>query len=170
MLHLETLNTEHDQAGFDCGREPLNKFLKEVARMHMERGISQTFVLVQSDATDPKPIYGFFSLAACEAESAILPQKLAKKFPSKIPAVRLGRLAVATSQQGKGIGNDLMALALKKTAETAARVGIAGMFVDAKDERLTHFYARYGFDPLPDAPLTMFLPIKEILKAVSSMS
>ena len=165
MLKLEALDKSHDRSAFDCGREPLNRFLREVARMHMERGISQTFVLVDTDAGPPKPIRGYFSLSACEAESAYLPAKLAKKYPSRIPAIRLGRLAISLTQQGQGLGTDLMAMALVKTAETAARVGVAGLFVDAKDDSLTKFYTRFGFESLPDNPLSMFLPIQQILKA-----
>jgi hypothetical protein len=62
MLKLEALDKSHDRTSFDCGREPLNRFLREVARMHMERGISQTFVLVDKKAKPPKPLLGFFSL------------------------------------------------------------------------------------------------------------
>ena len=66
-----------------------------------------------------------------------LPAKLAKKYPSRISAIRLGRLAISLTRQGKGLGTDLMAMALVKTAETAARVGVAGPFFDAKDDALT---------------------------------
>jgi GNAT superfamily N-acetyltransferase len=166
MLKLEALDKSHDRAAFDCGREALNRFLREVARMHMDRGISQTFVLVDAEAMPPKAVHGFFSLSACEAESATLPSTLAKKYPSCIPAIRLGRLAISLTQQGKGLGTDLMAMALVKTAEAAARVGVAGLFVDAKDESLTRFYERFGFESLPDSPLTMFLPIQKILGGV----
>jgi GNAT superfamily N-acetyltransferase len=166
MFKLEALDTSHDRTGFDCGSEPLNRFLREVARMHMERGISQTFILVDAQAKPPKAIHGFFSLSACEAESAHLPARLARKYPSRIPAIRLGRLAISLTQQGKGLGTDLMSMALVKTAETASRVGVAGLFVDAKDDSLTQFYARFGFESLPDNPLTMFLPIQKIIGGV----
>jgi predicted GNAT family N-acyltransferase len=167
MLKLEVLDKSHDRTAFDCGREPLNRFLREVARMHMDRGISQTFVLVDDQATSPKTIHGFFSLSACEAESAYLPAKLAKKYPSRIAAVRLGRLAISLAEQGKGLGTDLISMALVKTAETAARIGVAGLFVDAKDDALTKFYTRFGFESLPDNPLTMFLPIQNITGGLS---
>jgi GNAT superfamily N-acetyltransferase len=166
MLELEALSKSHDRAGFDCGREPLNKFLKEVARMHMERGVSQTFVLVDEEAPLPKPILGYFSLTACEVESIVLPPKLAKKFPSKIPGIRLGRLAVSLSQQGQGLGKSLMSLAFIKTVEIAKNAGVTGLFVDAKDDALTAFYARFGFESLPATPLAMFMPIGQILDAV----
>ena len=164
MNRLEALDSSHDRSGFDCGSAPLNHYIQQVARQHAVRGISRVFVLVDESAQAPKPLLGFFSLAACEAESESLPAAIARKFPRKIPAVRLGRLAVNKEQQGRGPGKDLVLLAMKKTAEGAAIVGLAGLFVDAKDENVAGFYGRFGFIPLPDRPLTLFLPIQTLLQ------
>ena len=169
MNRLEILDQSHDRSGFDCGTAPLNHYIQQVARQHAERGISRVFVLVEEVEQTPKPILGFFSLAACEAEAETLPPALARKLPRKIPAVRLGRLAVSQSFQGRGLGTDLVLHALRKTAEGAAIVGVAGLFVDAKDESIAGFYGRFGFIPLPDQPLTLFLPIQTLFKAVAAM-
>ena len=167
MNRLEILDSSHDRAGFDCGSDPLNHYIQQVARQHAERGISRVFVLVDETTQKPKPLIGFFSLAACEAESDSLPTEMAKKFPRKIPAVRLGRLAVHKDQQGRGYGKDLVVHAMKKTSEGAAIVGLAGLFVDAKNESIGEFYRRFGFCLLPDQPLTLFLPIQTLVKAVA---
>jgi GNAT superfamily N-acetyltransferase len=169
MNRLETLGAEHDREGFDCGVEALNNYLRQVARQHAKRGISRVFVLVEDDSPAPKPVLGFFSLAACEAESEELPASLGRKLPRKIPAVRLGRLAVHREHQGQGIGKDLVLLALKKTAEGAALVGVAGLFVDAKDASVAQFYEKFGFVALPDQPLTLFLPVQTLLQTVAAM-
>ena len=44
-------------------------------------------------------------------------------------------------------------------------VGITGVIVDTKNEIVKECYKKYNFIPLPDIPLTLFLPIKSILKA-----
>jgi len=41
------------------------------------------------------------------------------------------------------------------------------MIVDAKNEQAQQYYKQYGFIPLPEAPLTLFLPIKSILDTFS---
>lgn len=169
MNRLEILDQSHDRNGFDCGSAPLNHYIRQVARQHAERGISRVFVLVDDGEQIQKPILGFFSLAACEAEAETLPSALARKLPWKIPAVRLGRLAVSQSFQGRGLGKDLVLLAMRKTAEGATIVGVAGLFVDAKDENIAGFYGRFGFIPLPDQPLTLFLPIQTLLQAVATI-
>lgn len=163
---IELLDAFHDRAGFDCGSEPLNRFIQQVARQHNERGVARTFVMVEADAQPPKPILGFFSLCALEVDGVNLPPAMAKKLPRKIPAARLGRLAVAQSMQGRGIGSALMFEALKKVAKTADTIGIAALFVDAKDSKAAGFYNRFGFTPLPEQPLTLLLPLQSLLLAV----
>lgn len=162
---LEPLGQEHDRSRFDCGSEPLNSFLKRVARQHAERGLSRTFVLI--DDTGGKEIIGFFTLSATEADSAHLPPALARKLPRKIPAARLGRLAVSKTHQGQGLGSFLLVEALRKILHASSEMGIAGAFVDAKDDAAAKFYSRFGFLALPNQPLVLFLPIQTITKALA---
>ena len=117
MRKLELLAKSHDRGGFDCGSEPLNLFLKQTARQHAERGISRTFVLVEEDASDPKPIVGFFSLNLCQIKSESLSPEEARKLPRDVSGIRLGRLAVAQDCQRQGIGKALLVAAMGKFIE-----------------------------------------------------
>lgn len=168
MRHLELLDASHDRKGFDCGRTELNTYLQQVARQHLARDISRVFVIVEAEVLAPKPILGFFSLTACEGKSRLLPEALARGLPESIPAVRLGRLAVDKRMQGQGLGKDLVLLAMKTTAESALGVGVAGLFVDAKDDSLARFYGKFGFVPLPDQPLALFLPMHHLRKTLQA--
>lgn len=165
---VELLDASHDREGFDCGSEPLNRFLRQLARQHNERGVARTFVMVEAQAQAPKEILGFFSLSALEIKGADLPPALAKKLPREIPAARLGRLAVASKMQGQKIGTALMFAALRKVAQTADIIGIAALLVDAKDTHAARFYERFGFVPLPQQPLTLFLPTHSLRQAVAA--
>jgi len=40
VLKVEPLDATHDRAGFDCGEEPLNRYLQQVARQHIAKGIT----------------------------------------------------------------------------------------------------------------------------------
>jgi len=91
MLQIEPL-AQHQRGKFDCGEEALNTFLQTLARQQQTKGISKTFVLVNS--ARPKTIMGFFSLVACEVISENLPLPFARKYPSKAPGAKLARLAV----------------------------------------------------------------------------
>ena len=64
--------------------------------------------------------------------------------------------------QGQGIGELLLADALQRCLRLAAEIGMIGVIVDAKDETARQWYARYEFERLPDAPLTLWLPTMAI--------
>ena len=64
MLRIEPLSRRHDRTCFNCGNPALNNYLQKTALQHIEKGISRTFVLIDTDA--PMKISGFFTLAGCE--------------------------------------------------------------------------------------------------------
>jgi GNAT superfamily N-acetyltransferase len=163
---IEPLDASHDREGFDCGSEALNAYLKQTARQHEKRGISRTFVLVEEEAIDPKPILGFFTLNICQIKSDMLSPEEAKRLPRDVSGVKLGRLAVDRNFQRKGIGKYLLVGAMNKFLEIFHRAGGIGLFMDAKDETAMHYYEQFGFIPLPSNPLELFLPLKTIQKAL----
>jgi len=167
---IELLSKSHDLDGFDCGSEPLNLFLKQTARQHAERGISRTFVSVDEDAADPKPILGFFSLNICQIKSESLAPGEVKKLPRDVSGVRLGRLAVAKTCQRQCIGKASLVAAMGKFMEIFNRAGEIGLFVDAKDKDAKRCYQHFGFVPMPSNNLKLFLPVKTIQEALAQKS
>lgn len=59
MKQIELLNKSHNREGFDCDNTALNQFLQQTARQHIQKGISRTVVLIDSDR--PQEIIGFFT-------------------------------------------------------------------------------------------------------------
>ena len=158
VFKFEPLAEHHDRAGFDCGVEPLNRYLKQIARQHESKGIARTYVLVEEATV----IVGFFTLTYCQVDGGTLPSTMARKLPQQIPAMRLGRLAVCAKRQRQGIGHMLLAATLRMVEKAETIAGGVGLFVDAKDAAAAAFYAQFGFVALADAPLTLFLPIQTI--------
>jgi GNAT superfamily N-acetyltransferase len=72
--------------------------------------------------------------------------------------VLLGRLSVAQASHGKGIGSMLVATARQLARETIMRTGGVGLVVDAANEEIVGFYARYGLLRVVPEGLRMFLP------------
>jgi ribosomal protein S18 acetylase RimI-like enzyme len=167
---LEPLAKTHDRAGFDCGSEPLNSFLKQTARQHAERGISRTYVLVEGDAPEPKPILGFFSLNLCQIKSESLTPEEARRLPRDVSGVRLGRLAVAQAHQRQGIGKLLLVGAMGKFMEIFEAAGGIGLFVDAKDQAARRYYEQFGFVSLPSNELELFLPVRTVQEALAGLA
>lgn len=155
-MQVLPLTGSHDRQGFDCGRQELNDWLRQVARQHQDKGLSKTFVAVRDDA--PEHICGYYALTLAELENRHLPEAWRKKLPRRIPGVRLGRLAVDKQYQGKGLGELLLVDALTRARRIYMEAGGIGLFVDAIDERAAAYYRRFGFAAAPDNPLLLFLP------------
>ncbi|BAZ10286.1 GCN5-related N-acetyltransferase [Calothrix sp. NIES-4071] len=162
MRVIELLDKHHDRDSFDCGSEALNKFIKQTARQHIQKGISRTFVLIETE--QPTVIIGFLTLTLCEIRALKLPLQFSKKYPSKVPGVKLARLAVDQAYQRQRIGEILMIEAMKRAKLVAENAGGIGLFVDAKDEFARNYYERYGFVNLKDLPLELFLPLSTIVQ------
>lgn len=156
---LELLGEEHDRKGFCCGSESLERYLRETARGHLTKGVSITRVMVERSAVRPKPILGYFTLTSTLAKAVDWPGA-AKGLPSMpLPIVLLGRLAVATDWQGRGIGKLLLAAAREIAAASMRGAGGVGLAVDPADVSLIPFYAKYGFVRVEEHSLRMFLPL-----------
>jgi len=160
-LVIQPLSRAHDRNGFDCGEEALNRFLRELARQDADRDLGATFVaLAEADGTK---VLGYYTLAMSEVERLIVPQKnLPPERP--VPVALLGRLAVNRRAQGQGLGERLLFDALLRSQQVSSHMGTFAVVVDALGESVQRFYTRYGFKPLLDDPLHLYLPMKEVRK------
>jgi GNAT superfamily N-acetyltransferase len=155
-MQVLPLTGSHDRQGFDCGRQELNNWLRQIARQHQDKGLSKTFVAVRENA--PERICAYYALTLAELENRHLPDAWRNKLPRRIPGVRLGRLAVDQRYQGKGLGELLLVDALTRAQRIYKKAGGIGLFIDAIDEQAADYYRRFGFEAVPDNPLLLFLP------------
>jgi ribosomal protein S18 acetylase RimI-like enzyme len=155
---IELLNTSHNRESFDCGESTLNDFLKRFARQNDEKGLGRTFVAV---AADNPAVKGYYTLSNGAVKFDNVPEKL-PRYP--IPVAHLGRLAVDVSARGQGLGEYLLLDALSRIADVAGQIGIYAVEVYALNEQAKSFYLKYGFRPLLDDPLHLYLPMKTVRK------
>jgi len=161
LYRLEPLGKHHDRAGFHCGVESLDSYLKTQASQDMRRKANAVFVLVPLEK--PSRIAGYFTLCAYGLAPGAVPEvarKLIPRYPM-VSATLMGRLAVDTQFQGHGLGAILLARALRSGYENAAQVGSSMVVVDALDERAAGFYAAHGFIRLPES-MRLILPMQTI--------
>jgi ribosomal protein S18 acetylase RimI-like enzyme len=159
-MQITALTGSHDRLGFDCGREVLNTWLRQVARQHQDKGLSKTFVATPDAA--PTQIRGYYALTLAELEGRHLPPAWRKRLPRRIPGVRLGRLAVDARHQGRKLGELLLIDALLRARRIQVEAGGVGLFVDAMDAQAAGWYQPFGFQCAPDNPLLLFLPTQAL--------
>ncbi len=162
---IEPLSDEHVRTGFTSGSAALDRYLQTQASQDVRRRITACFVAVSRETDE---IAGYYTLTATNIALSDLSSAIVRKLPRYpvVPAALLGRLAVARSHQGRGLGGVLLADALKRSAR--AELGVFAMVVDAKDEAARRFYEHHGFTVLPGEGRRLYLAINEALRRFAS--
>jgi len=163
QFRIEPLSSAHDRSPFVSGSTPLDRYLREQASQDIKRRIATCFVAV---AVETQDIVGFYTLTATSVALDALSPELVRKLPRYpiVPAALLGRLAVAVSAQGRGLGAALLADALLRVARV--EMGVYAMLVDAKDDAAQRFYEKHGFTLLAGEARRLVLPIATALRAL----
>jgi GNAT superfamily N-acetyltransferase len=166
-LTIEPLASSHDRAGFSCGRPQLDDWLHRRAGQDERRNLARVFVAVD----DAIGIAGFYSLSAFSLSLPDLPQEIARKLPryDAIPAALIGRLARDVRVPGQGIGELLLADAVRRVLGVGKTLAVFAIVVEAKDEKATAFYEGFGFRPFPLHPNRLFLLTSSAIAAVERM-
>ena len=163
MAAIQLLGAEHRREGFNCGDAALNDFLLRQAGQQQRRGFGKTYVALADDGVS---VIGFVTVSAGQvATSALSSQAKLPRYPA--PVLRIGRLAVDAHHQGKGVGQDLLAFALRLAVEFSQRVGLYAVVVDAKHDKAKAFYVKLGFIVCVDNPLCLYLPVATLERAAA---
>jgi GNAT superfamily N-acetyltransferase len=159
---IERLDKTHQRAEFNCGQASLDDFLRNLVSQYEKRNLGRTYVAVRPGE---KRVYGYYTLASATLSTQDLPSEGARKLPRHpIPAILLARLAVDRTTQGQGLGDALLVDALKRCLELAEKLGVHAVEVDAIDQQARKFDQKYGFVPLLDSPLHLYIPVGTIQK------
>lgn len=159
------LTKAHDRATFDCGDADLNIYLQRYARQNHASGGAKCFVATPT--ATPARIIGFYTLSPTSLLHARTPAIVSKGLGRyDVPVFRLGRLAIDTSMQGRGLGGALLLRAADRCLRVAQEVGGVALLIDAKSDQAARWYAGYGAVPLLDAPLSLVLPFAVVTDAL----
>ena len=156
---VQKLDASHEVDAFDCGKEPLDRFLQRHALVNQKAGSAQTYVVCRGE----QRVAGYYSLAVGAVEHADAPGRVGKGLARHpIPVMLLARLAIDRAEQGKGLGKALLKDALLGTAQAAEIAGIRALLVHAKDDEARAWYEQFDFEPSPTDPYHLFLLMKDL--------
>jgi GNAT superfamily N-acetyltransferase len=163
---IEKLRRDHRVDGFDCGKEPLNRFLIRFALQSQFSNSSQTYVALTNDV-----VVGFYTLVFGDVAYDDAPDRLRKGVARHpIPLMILARLAVAKTWAGKGIGSGLLKDALGRTLAAADIAGLRAFAVHAKDDEARVFYEHFDFVASPSDPMHLFVLLKDVRTLIGSQN
>jgi GNAT superfamily N-acetyltransferase len=161
-----------DTSAFRCGDAEYDLFLQRYAGRNHDR----LFVGTAYVALDGPRVVGYVTVAVGQIDRDDVPDQVRAGLPRyPLPVLRLARLAVAETLQGRGLGRELAAFAFAVALQIRAAAGCVGVVVDAPPHRVG-FYAGLGFARLDlvsghsairPRPVAMFLPLAAVEAALS---
>jgi ribosomal protein S18 acetylase RimI-like enzyme len=164
---IEPLGKHHDRKTFSCGQTELDDWFQRRASQDERRNIARVFVA----SDDSLGVIGFYSLSSFTLGLTDLPDEMARKLPryDTIPAAMIGRLARDVRVRGRGIGELLLADAVRRIVGASSTLAVFAIVVDAKDTPAVSFYEEFGFRPFPLRPNRLFLPTSSAAAAVEKI-
>ncbi len=154
---------------FDCGNQDLNDFLNTAEVEHYEKeGLGRTYLV----------FYGGDLVAYFTISSDGLRVEYLKKWKSfsrfgemrleAIPSIKIGRLAVTTAWQAKGVGRHLVKYIAGMALDQGTGIGARLLILQAEPDAVA-FYLKCGFEMTAEVgrergreKRTMFLDLHEI--------
>ncbi|MEB3882507.1 GNAT family N-acetyltransferase [Lyngbya sp. CCY1209] len=162
VLKIELLaKGRHLRSQFHCGKESLDRYIRQQASQDLKRRVATVFVLI--DAPDSN-ILAYYTLSSYTVDIGVLNDDFAKHLPRypRLPTTLLGRLAVDNSAKGKGFGELMLVDALKKSLEVSRQIASLAVIAEALDEEALGFYLKYGFLQFQQDPMKLYLPMQSI--------
>jgi ribosomal protein S18 acetylase RimI-like enzyme len=165
----------HDRTSFCSGVSSIDNFLKFTAKKQQNADMVRVRVITD-EASDV--IIGYYVLNAHSISAEDLPGEIAKRAPQHrvVPAAYISMIGVDLNWQGKGLGQILLANALKHIVQASELVATAVVVLDVLDDgddeaihKRKRYYERFGFIELKGQERRLFLPLSLAIKVVERL-
>lgn len=150
---------------FTCGKPPLDDFLRQRALKNEGRA-SRTYVVCSTAMEVTGAVVAYYSIAAGAITHDDAPAWAKRNMPNPIPVFVLGRLAVDSRHQRRGLGRALLKEAIQRALEASRTIGARALIVHAVDDEAIGYYASFGFQRFPTDSRTLFLPVETLARSL----
>jgi GNAT superfamily N-acetyltransferase len=138
----------------------LDEWLLRHARTAAGQG-TRTYVLVDADES----VVGYFAITRI-SYGGTTPLADRQGAHREILAILLGKLALDRSQQGSGLGSELLVSAIATIVEAPCRAGGRLIVVDAINDHARSFYEHHDVQPLPGNDGRLVMTLSTAAKAI----
>ena len=144
---FEPLNKDNKDSrkNFTCGAVELDQYLQRNAFQDQKRHLARVFLGLNDQQIETKLVV-FYTLSAATIDRKDLPRGDIKPY-EETPAVRIGRLAVSSSYQKQGLGEETLFEILSRYLRVCELIGSVALVVDAY-KNSEAFYKKFGFREL----------------------
>jgi GNAT superfamily N-acetyltransferase len=151
---------------FDCGNAVINSYVRNSLKKSVKDGNCAAKALIVSSTGE---LLGACTFTGYSLEKGKLAGVFSGSLPNEVSVIRLIMLGVATKEQNKGYGQDLLMEFFEQVKLIHESLPVKGVYLDA-DPQAINFYSRLGFVQLKEPPnafgaVPMFLAIQHILAA-----
>ena len=160
----ERLNADHDLTQFSCGEPSLDHWLRNRALQNEKTGASRTYVVCAGSC-----VVGYYALAAGAVAHTEATSRAERNMPDPVPVILIGRLAMDSRFQSRGIGADLLRDAVLRTLQAAEIAGIRAILVSAISANAKTFYEKFGFISSPANPQTLMITVTEASRMLARL-
>jgi GNAT superfamily N-acetyltransferase len=158
-LRWEPLRQGHPRKQFRCGEALVDDWLATKALQQQQKRLSTTKVLI--DANDR--IVAFHTLATGQVDFGDLPADLTRRLPHRaLPVAILAWLGIDSAWQGQGLGERVMASALRDCHDASRTFAFVAVVIDCLNDSAKSFYQRWDFAELPGCPNRLFLSAQRL--------
>lgn len=172
-LRIESFDpARHARAGFSCGVERLDNYLKLSARKQQKDDMTRVYVAVEDGDTT---ILGYHAInLGMMNVDALTRRPRGAPDHGELPVLFLGQVAVSETTQGQGIGSILMHHVFEKACRIAKVAGCFAIVLDvmadggpAAFNRRKAWYEAFGFQSFVSDAGRMFMTMKQVRVIVS---
>ena len=153
------LTEAHDCANFDSGEGVLDDWLKHRALDNLKNAASRTYVICLANTNK---VVGFYALSMGQILGQDVSGSMRRNMPPQIPSVILGRLAIDSAWQGKGLGKALLADAVRRSLRASTEIAARLIIVHAISPAAEKFYLHHGFTRLPTEAPTLAMDLGKV--------
>lgn len=137
-FEIVPLAKSHKRADFTCSDESLDTYLKNNISSDVSRNACKAYVLKKRGEDD---VLGYYTLSPDSVSLENAPNEIRKKYRKRsIGVVLIGRYAVHSSIQGKGIGKSMLYKAYSDIIKVKEVISVAGVVVDARTKSAKSFW------------------------------
>lgn len=166
-LVFRRISETDDASQFVCDSKNLTDYLKNYALQNDRMNIAKCIVAMHEEI-----IVGYYTTSMKEISKEDLEKKDVRGLPGyPIPVILLGKLAVHSDYQGKGIGKSMLKKIFQAAIKNVNDEGVPAfraIVVDTREgsKNAASFYENFGFKSFSDRKGSLYIPVKTILKAV----